>query len=608
MNTGARPTRAVDAWNGPDRIMDDFEPIYFGKYELLKKIAKGGMAELYLARITGFEGFEKRIVIKKILPHLSTENDLIKAFIEEAKLAAFLHHQNIVQIYDFGCMDGEYFIAMEHLAGKDLREIARKAKVKNLPLSLENALFITSRTCMGLEYARNLKDFNGAPLNIIHRDISPQNILITSEGEVKIVDFGIAKAVGRLSTTQVGKIKGKISYMSPEQAQGKAVDHRSDLFSAGILLYEMVTRRRMFPGTEAMGILSKVRNVEYERVENIIHDAPPKVVKIIQRAVEKSPDRRYPFARDMLADVEACIDDLSLRPTTRKLSRYMVALFGEKSLTETIMLNLPPSDRRHTPRKATPKSMPTKSESRTRAGPGKGTGSAWQRKGGKIWCGAVATAMACIVIFLLISLKGFSLTGKFEEGVEALDGKEYARASDLFEEILAADSSMRERVSEPYTKALLARASESKQDPEKAKALLQRAVALDKKNHQGYFQLGLLYGREKNYPRAMEMYRRVNELNPEFADAFFNLGYIHVMRDDYAEAELMYLRAVELAPAYLDEALFNLAVVQEKLGKRAKCLQSLEQALVVNPDNELARSELYRLQKSGGENHAETEQ
>ncbi|MCP4694512.1 MAG: serine/threonine protein kinase, partial [Desulfobacterales bacterium] len=241
-----------------DQTMADIQPIYFGKYELLKKIATGGMAELYLARITGFEGFEKRIVIKKILPHLSTEEDLINAFIEEAKLAAFLHHQNIVQVYDFGCMDGEYFIAMEHLVGKDLRDIGRKAKEKNLPLSLENALFITSRICMGLEYARNLKDFNGAPLNIIHRDISPQNILITREGEVKIVDFGIAKAVGRLNTTRVGKIKGKISYMSPEQAQGKAVDHRSDLFSTGILLYEMVTRRRMFPGREAMQILSKV--------------------------------------------------------------------------------------------------------------------------------------------------------------------------------------------------------------------------------------------------------------------------------------------------------------------------------------------------------------
>jgi len=165
-----------------------------GKYIILDQLAVGGMAELFRAMITSVQGFEKLIAIKKILPHLASEEDLVNSFIDEAKLAALLHHQNIVQIYDFGRLEETYFIAMEYLLGKDCRIICRKAKEKNIPLDRQNALFIVSRICAGLDYAHKLKDFQGKALNIIHRDISPQNILITYEGDIKIVDFGIAKA------------------------------------------------------------------------------------------------------------------------------------------------------------------------------------------------------------------------------------------------------------------------------------------------------------------------------------------------------------------------------------------------------------------------------
>ncbi len=260
--------------------MPDFQPARFGKYILVEKLATGGMAQLYRAKILGVQGFEKLIAIKMILPHLAKEHELVSSFIDEAKLAALLNHQNIVQIYDFGSMEDSYFISMEYLFGKDLRGIATKSKEKNLPVSLEHALYIMSRVCSGLDYAHKLKDFQGKPLNIIHRDISPQNIFVTYEGDVKILDFGIAKAASQSTITQYGMIKGKVAYMSPEQAAGKFIDRRSDIFSAGILLYELVTGNRMFTGDSTMQILAKVREAEFDPPESVTPGLPAKVFTI----------------------------------------------------------------------------------------------------------------------------------------------------------------------------------------------------------------------------------------------------------------------------------------------------------------------------------------
>ena len=249
--------------------MSEVNPVRFGKYLLLEMIATGGVAQLFLAKITGVEGFEKLVAIKMILPHLSGEKELVTAFIDEAKLAALLSHQNIAQIYDFGLMENSYFIAMEYLFGKDLRHILQKAKEKEMPLGLEQALYITSRICSGLDYAHKMADFQGKPLHIIHRDISPQNILITYQGEVKIVDFGIAKAASQSTVTSDGAIKGKVAYMSPEQASGEKIDHRSDIFSTGILLYEMLTQKRMFTG-DTLEILDKARKGAFEQAETAV--------------------------------------------------------------------------------------------------------------------------------------------------------------------------------------------------------------------------------------------------------------------------------------------------------------------------------------------------
>ncbi|MCJ7601039.1 MAG: serine/threonine protein kinase [Desulfobulbaceae bacterium] len=299
--------------------MTTFQKQRLGKYIFLDKLAVGGMAELYRAMITGVQGFEKLIAIKKILPHLANEEELVRSFIDEAKLAALLHHQNIVQIYDFGSLGDTYFIAMEYLLGKDCRIITSKAKEKDLPLELPLGLLIVSRICAGLDYAHKLKDFQGKPLNIIHRDISPQNILITYEGDVKIVDFGIAKAASQTTMTQMGMIKGKVAYMSPEQAAGKLIDHRSDIFSCGIILYEMVTGKRMFSG-DTMHILAKVREAQFDKPEEVRQDLPEKLLEVLYRSLAKDPANRYQTCDDMLTDLEECMQQLGVHPTANMLS------------------------------------------------------------------------------------------------------------------------------------------------------------------------------------------------------------------------------------------------------------------------------------------------
>ena len=304
-------------------------PKRFGKYLVLDRIAVGGMGEVYKCKIIGDEGFEKLAVLKRTLPHLDVEEEVVKSFIEEAKLSALLQHPNIVQIYDFGTIDGAYFIAMEHLLGKDLNAVNEKAQEKHMTISLENILYIVSQICAGLDYAHKLNDSNGQKLNIIHRDISPQNIFITYEGEVKIIDFGIAKAACKSRGTRVGIIKGKAGYMSPEQAEGKVVDHRTDIFSTGILLYELVTGKPMFPGS-FFQILAKMRDAEFEPPERITEDLPPRVYAILHRALAKEPSRRYQSASAMLADLEDCIHELSFRPSARKLSAYVKELLKDE--------------------------------------------------------------------------------------------------------------------------------------------------------------------------------------------------------------------------------------------------------------------------------------
>jgi serine/threonine protein kinase len=308
--------------------------IPFGKYYLTEKIATGGMAELYRAKRIGVAGFEKLLVIKKILPHLSLHEEFVSMFINEAKIAAQLTHTNIAQIFDLGKIEDSYYIAMEYVWGKDLKAVLKKGKEKKLPVSMEHALQIVSKACAALDYAHRKKDLKGNELNLIHRDVSPQNIIVAYEGDVKIVDFGIAKAASKTSDTRTGVLKGKIAYMSPEQAWGRPIDRRSDIFSLGIVLYELLTGEMLFKGDTDLNTLEKVRDAKVIPPTRINKEIPKEIENILLKALAKEPQERYQSASEMQNDLEAYIHANKTMPGTLNLQNYMHTLFKDEMEAE----------------------------------------------------------------------------------------------------------------------------------------------------------------------------------------------------------------------------------------------------------------------------------
>jgi tRNA A-37 threonylcarbamoyl transferase component Bud32 len=267
-------------------------PQPFGKYYLLNKIALGGMAEIFRAKTVGAEGFEKEVVIKRILPHFTEDDAFRTMFIDEATLAAKLHHANIVQIYDFDLQDGMHYIAMEYVEGRDLKKITELARAQGKRLSVGQVVWIIAEVAKGLQYAHTRKHRN-EPLNIVHRDVSPHNVMVSYNGEVKLMDFGIAKAASRYTKTRAGTVKGKCAYMSPEQAKGEELDGRSDLFSLAILAWELLTDKRLFAGETDFETLSNVLKCEVTPASTHNADVPEELDRIIAKALAKDPNERY---------------------------------------------------------------------------------------------------------------------------------------------------------------------------------------------------------------------------------------------------------------------------------------------------------------------------
>ncbi len=310
-------------------------PVKFGKYLLIDKIGTGGMAELFLAKQTGLKGFEKVMAIKRILPHLTEDQEFVSMFINEAKLAALLSHQNIVQIYDLGSVALIYYIAMEYVMGKDLRTVLSKIRSDNHPLPISHALQIISKVLSGLDYAHRQKDLSGRELNLVHRDVSPQNILVSYEGEVKLVDFGIAKAASQGGETRTGMLKGKLAYMSPEQAWGKQIDHRSDIFAAGIVLYEMLSGVRLFKGENELSTLEKVREAKVEPPTSLNPEISKELEAIILKALAKDPNDRYQTASEMEAAIETYMISQGHSLSSISLSQYLHHLFAQEIQQDT---------------------------------------------------------------------------------------------------------------------------------------------------------------------------------------------------------------------------------------------------------------------------------
>jgi len=255
------------------------------------------MAEIYRARFNGPAGVTKAVVVKKILPHYAGNKNFVSMFINEAKIVVGLSHGNIAQVFDFGEIDGEYFLAMEFVDGQPLSRVLRRMKDMGIPvMPTPFAVYIAMEVCKGLHYAHTRLDEQGRPLNIIHRDVSPQNLILSYEGQIKIVDFGIAKArnAGR-SETEAGAVKGKYVYFSPEQARGKDLDSRSDIFAAGICLFEMVCGRLPFEG-KMMEVLGKIVRCDFPRPRTLNPDVTPGLERILLNAMAGEREDRYPSA------------------------------------------------------------------------------------------------------------------------------------------------------------------------------------------------------------------------------------------------------------------------------------------------------------------------
>ncbi len=302
--------------------------IPFGNYLLMERIAIGGMAELFKAKQNGLEGFARILAIKRILPHLAANQDFVTMFIDEAKLAAQLSHPNIGHIYDLGKLEDSYFIAMEYVDGKDLRSILREIDAKEARMPFRVAAYVAQKLCSALSYAHAAKDMDGKRMDLVHRDVSPQNILISTTGEVKLVDFGIAKAASKAGHTQTGALKGKLLYMSPEQAWGKTIDLRADIFALGVVMWEMLAGRKLFYGDSEMSILEKVREAVVEPPRSIREDIPEELERIVLKALEKDASKRYRDCQAMQADLERfCYAEWETLPSAYDAAAFLNGFF-----------------------------------------------------------------------------------------------------------------------------------------------------------------------------------------------------------------------------------------------------------------------------------------
>jgi serine/threonine protein kinase len=302
----------------------------FGKYTLLEKVAVGGMAEIYRAKTEGIGGFEKLLAIKRLHPQFGDGHDVAQMLVDEARIAVHLTHPNIAQVFDLGCIDDQYFIAMEYIDGVDLHQANKRSRERGSEIPVPALVFAMAEALGGLHYAHERTDSGGKPLQIVHRDVSPQNIMISYEGEVKIVDFGIAKAESRAQDdTQHGIIKGKFYYMSPEQAHGHRIDARTDVFAAGMVLYELLVGKNPYVRVDEYELLKAVRKADFPPVSSVRSDINPALEKIVSRATQRDANYRYADAREMQMELVDFLDRHCGPYRRMELGEFVRSVSGE---------------------------------------------------------------------------------------------------------------------------------------------------------------------------------------------------------------------------------------------------------------------------------------
>ncbi|WP_230470484.1 serine/threonine-protein kinase [Lujinxingia vulgaris] len=305
-------------------------PLLFGKYTLLERVSVGGMAEVFRAKPLGAPDPNRYFALKRILPHLAEDDDFIRMFIDEARLTVQLRHPNVVQNFELGKFQSSFYILMEFVAGQDLLALQKLVRRQNTILSVDMACHILHEIACGMDYVHRKTDENGNPLNIIHRDISPQNVLVSWDGQVKVIDFGIAKAASQSTRTQVGVLKGKFGYMSPDQVRGHDIDHRSDIFAMGTLFWELLTNQRLFRGESQIETMRLIRDPQIDSPRHFNPKVPEQVEAIVMRALAAERDDRYQWASEMAADLKAYLTQQKPPYHRSQLTTWMRSAFAEE--------------------------------------------------------------------------------------------------------------------------------------------------------------------------------------------------------------------------------------------------------------------------------------
>jgi serine/threonine protein kinase len=318
----------VSANANPGFVTEPQERI--GRYDLLRRLGSGGMAEVHLARAASIEGFEKLVVLKRILPGLAADPHFVHMFLAEARLAAILDHPNIVQVFDLGRDADDFFFTMEFVYGETVHSAVRAAKRAGEPFPYELAVAVAIGAASGLHYAHERVGFDGQPLNIVHRDVSPTNVMVTYHGCVKVADFGIAKVSNRTDVTRAGMRKGKVPYMSPEQCRAEKLDRRSDVFALGIVLYEASTMVRLFEGDNEFGVMNRIVNGDIPLPSTRRAGYPKELERIVMKALAVDKNKRYGSAREMMLELEQFTRDRKMEATASALGQWMHRMFRPK--------------------------------------------------------------------------------------------------------------------------------------------------------------------------------------------------------------------------------------------------------------------------------------
>ena len=294
----------------------------FGPYLVYERLGVGGMATVHRAKERGIEGFERIVALKRLLPHLAEDASFVKSFVREAKLASMLQHANVVQLYELGRVGTVYFISMEYIDGRDVRRILRQARKVSGPPNINVTLALLIQLCDALDYAHSRVDEHGEPLGLVHRDVSPSNLLVTKSGHLKVIDFGIAKAQSQQLRTQTGRVKGKLAYMAPEAISGKELDSRSDIFSAGVIAHELLTARPLFASKNEYQTLINVQRSDILPPSAFNQAVPPELDAIVLKALARDPDERYHHAAQMRDDLHGVRIRYNLSATNREVQTW----------------------------------------------------------------------------------------------------------------------------------------------------------------------------------------------------------------------------------------------------------------------------------------------